>query len=154
MNNLDTEITVYDLEYKKLYTKDFISSTNDNYSVITSVEDYKNSIKTKIERIESDIKVAKLLKSNLVKGSVLVDNKSLTEIPYNNGYKEFLELLTKQIKIHIADYVFNYTVELSEDSIVNESLSFINQSQNIKKINIELRQENNKYFLDIFLNKI
>lgn len=148
-NNLDTEITVYDLEYKKLYTKDFISSTNDNYSVITSIEDYKNSIKTKIERIESNIKVAKLLKSNLVKGSVLVDNKNLIEIPYNNGHKEFLELLTKQIKIHIADYVFNYTVELSEDSIVNESLSFINQSQNIKKINIELRQENNKYFLDI-----
>ena len=148
-NNLDTEIEVYNLNTNKLYANDFILWNNDNYSIITSIEEYKNSLKTKVERIESNNKIIKLLKSNLIKGSIELDNESLTEIPYINGYKEFLELLSKQIKINIKDYVFKYTVELSEENILNDSLSFINQSQNIKHITIELRQENKKYFLDI-----
>lgn len=71
--NKTLELELYALELKKLYNTDYISDINDNYSKIISNEDYNTSVVEKVELIPKNIKQFKVLKSNIIKGSVVIE---------------------------------------------------------------------------------
>lgn len=70
--NLDKEVTSHVLETKRLYSEDSLSTTNTNYSKITSKDDYKKTIKTKEELLKRDSKQIKLINNSLIKGSIKI----------------------------------------------------------------------------------
>ena len=70
--NLDREVSMYVVSKEKIYTEDFLSTTNPNHSKINSIEDYKKSIKNSKEFINTRTKQIKLINNSLVKGSVTI----------------------------------------------------------------------------------
>ena len=71
--NKDREIRAYNLVTKKIYTKDTISHKNTNYTEILSSDDYRQSFTKHKEEIIKYKKQQKLLKSGIVKGSVIIE---------------------------------------------------------------------------------
>lgn len=75
----------------------------------------------------------------------------LLEVPYINGYNEFLEYFSKEVYINIpSDYNNSYyKTELSESEVILESLAFINISNIILDFKIKLEKIKEKYYLII-----
>ena len=71
--NKDREVKAYNLVTKKIYTKDTISHKNTNYTEILSSDDYKQSFTKHKEEIIKYKKQQKLLKSGIVKGSIIIE---------------------------------------------------------------------------------
>lgn len=71
--NKDRDIKSYNLVTKKIYTKDMISHKNTNYAEVLSSEDYQQSFTKHEENIIKYKKQQKLLKSGIVKGSVIIE---------------------------------------------------------------------------------
>ena len=53
----------------------------------------------------------------------------LIEVPFINGYKEFEEILSKEIIIEIKENTLNYTIDLLDTNIIPESISYVNLSE-------------------------
>lgn len=148
-NNLNQEVSFYELLTYPLYTQDIISIENMNYSNILSTKDYEDSLKLMEEVIPRSSKSFKFIQKGISKNGFSVNNKSLIQVPYINGYKEFLEYNSKDLVISIPEGLNSneYLVELLETDIDKDSISFYSASS-IDGISIEL-VEKNKSFLKI-----
>lgn len=75
----------------------------------------------------------------------------LLEVPYINGYNEFLEYFSKEIYIHIPSNfdAYIYKTELSEVEILLDSLSYINTSNLSINFKIKIEKIIEKYYLII-----
>lgn len=78
---------------------------------------------------------------------------TLMEVPYINGYKEFEEILGKEVLITIDESTFEYKLELVDLNIIKESISYINLSGTELFLNFEVLKTNGKTFLLIQSNK-
>lgn len=145
--NKDRELTLYSLSTKKLYTKDNISHKNTNYAEILSYDDYKQSFTVHSEEIPKYKNTCKLMKSGVVKGSVTLEG--LLEIPFINGYSEFLEYFSREFLLNISEDTLSYKIELDEDKVLPKTLthSFPELSRDSIKVSIE--KEGSKYFLKV-----
>lgn len=70
--NMDRNMTYDTIEKILIYTKDILSSKNENYSEIISTEDYNNSIISEEEVVRRGTKQIKLKNNNIIKSSVRI----------------------------------------------------------------------------------
>lgn len=150
-NNKNMEITFYEIIKTSLYLEDTISNDNVNYSRIISEKDYlKNCIEYK-ESINSYVKEFKLINNSVLKGSLKLIGLNLLEVPFVNGYNEFLEYYSKKITIKIpANLNENkYMVELLEDEVIKNSLEYILPNNILEEFEVEILEVGDKYYLEI-----
>lgn len=77
----------------------------------------------------------------------------LIEVPFINGYKEFEEILSKEMTIEVKEDISNYTIDLLDTNIIPESISYVNLSENELFINLKIINSNRKDVLYITSNK-
>lgn len=84
----------------------------------------------------------------------------LLEVPYINGYDEFLEYFSKEAYIEIPKNYNNYIyeLELSEAEVLSESLSYNNILNLGLTFKVSIKERNSKFFVTIesqeFLNDL
>ena len=150
-NNKDIEITFYEIIKNALYLEDTISNDNSNYSRIISEKDYlKNCIDFK-ETIGPFVKEFKLINNSVLKSSLKLLGINLLEVPFINGYNEFLEYYSKKVTIKIPENLNNvkYTVELLEEEVLKHSLEYILPNSVTEDFEVSIIEIGNKYFLEI-----
>lgn len=75
----------------------------------------------------------------------------LFEIPFINGYTEFIELFSKEFLIEL-DNTFNervYEIELDELKILEKSLNYSFPEEELYSLDIQIFKRDNKYFIKI-----
>ena len=77
----------------------------------------------------------------------------LIEVPFINGYKEFEEILSKEIIIEIKENTLNYTIDLLDTNIIPESISYVNLSEDELFINLRIINSDRKDVLHITSSK-
>ena len=146
--NTDREVQGFHLSLKKLYTEDTISNKNKNYSTILSTDDYNRSHTEHSETLTKYKKQHKLLKAGVVKGSLHLGTK-LYEIPFINGYTEFLEYFSKEYTIDLGSTFtdFEYRLELDEDKVLDRSLSYSFPEEVFEALSVIIAKDNGKYYI-------
>lgn len=150
-NNKDTKITFYELIKIPMYVDNYISNDNSNYSKIISIKDYETSCKAYTETLVPSKNLYNLRQGSVVRGSLKLSDKTLLEIPFSNGYNEFLEYYTKTSTVVIpsGQTGTEYRLELPEEDINKDSLSYVLPYKGEASYNISIQEEGDKYILVI-----
>lgn len=150
--NKDRELNISVLSTKLMYTKDSISSKNYNYLEIISEEDYNRSKEKEIELISSTLKQYKFKKGTVVKGSIKSNNNKI-EVPFINGYTEFLEIFSKTIEVKRSGVTSNLKIEFTEPDVIPESLSYFTENSEGENLKLKVVKEDDVSFLVIEIDK-
>ena len=153
-NNSDTEVTFYELIKTELYLTDTISNDNSNYSRITSEEEYLKNCTPYFENIKSYKKEIKLVNNSILKGSIKLKGLSVLEVPFINGYNEFLEYFSKKMTISIPKNLNTnvYRVELLEDEVIKNSISYILPTNIEDNFVVSIIEIDDKFYIEISSN--
>ena len=141
--NRDRDIVGYVLTTKKMYTKDFISDKNTNYSEIISDDDYKRSFTTHTEMVSKYVKQQKLLKSGIVRGSIAIEG--VLEIPFINGYTEFIEHFSRELTIEARGNL-THEVELNEPKVLDKTFTY-SFPDNVQDIKVSLVKRGSRFYV-------
>lgn len=113
-NRADREVEVFILSKRKLYTEDHISSKNKNYSQI--LDDIPSrEVSEQLPKYKKQYKLSK-------GGLVSVAPFGASEMPFINGYSEFLEYFSREITLPLTAGV--HKIELDEDKILEDTLTW------------------------------
>lgn len=153
-NNSDIEVTFYELLKTELYLTDTISNDNSNYSRITSEEEYLKNCTSYFENIKSYKKEIKLVNNSILKGSIKLKGLSVLEVPFINGYNEFLEYFSKKMTISIPKNLNTnvYRVELLEDEVIKNSISYILPTNIEDNFVVSIVEIDDKFYVEISSN--
>lgn len=150
-NNKDVEVTFYEVIKTLLYLEDSISNDNSNYSRIISEKEYlKNCVNFK-ESVGPYVKEFKLINNSVLKSSLVIKGLNLLEVPFVNGYNEFLEYYSKKLTIKIPENLNNsiYTVELLEEEVLKNSLEYVLPNNIDDDFEVSIKQIEDKYYLEV-----
>lgn len=73
------------------------------------------------------------------------------EIPFINGYTEFLEIFSKSIEIKRKDVNTNLKIELSEAEVIPESISYYTENNEGSNLRLTISKEEGVSYLNIFI---